>query len=61
MQEAVSLHPAVRDGGGAAFVLGAILAVPATVVATILLEELWFERLEGGNERADEEKEGEAS
>lgn len=54
MQKAVSLHPAAVVAAvtvfGAAFgLLGTILAVPATVVATILVEELWFERLEDGD------------
>lgn len=51
MQKAVSLHPVVVVASvtvaGAAFgVLGALLAVPATVVAGILVKRLWFERLE---------------
>ncbi len=55
MEKAVSLHPAavvvVVTVGSAAFgILGTILAVPATVAATILVEKLWFERLEGGSE-----------
>jgi predicted PurR-regulated permease PerM len=52
MQKAVSLHPVVVIASvtvaGAAFgVLGALLAVPVTVVAGILIQRLWFERLEG--------------
>lgn len=48
----VSLHPAVVIASvavaGAAFgFLGVLLAVPATVVAKVLVEELWFRRLEG--------------
>jgi predicted PurR-regulated permease PerM len=51
MQKAVSLHPVVVIASvtvaGAAFgVLGALLAVPVTVVAGILVQRLWFERLE---------------
>ena len=51
MQKAVSLHPVVVIASvtvaGAAFgVLGALLAVPAVVVAGILVRRLWFERLE---------------
>ena len=52
MQKAVSLHPVVVIASvtvaGAAFgVLGALLAVPAAVVVGILVQRLWFERLEG--------------
>ena len=51
MQKAASLHPAVAIAAvtllGAAFgVLGALLALPAAVVAGVLVEELWFRRLE---------------
>ncbi len=51
-QRAVSLHPVVFIASvtvaGAAFgVLGALLAVPTTVVAGVLVDELWFRRLEG--------------
>ncbi len=51
MQKAVSLHPVVVIASvtlaGAAFgVLGALLAVPAAVVGGILVQRLWFERLE---------------
>jgi len=51
MHKAVSLHPVAVIGSvtvaGAAFgVLGALLAVPAVVVAGILIRRLWFERLE---------------
>ncbi len=47
-----SLHPAVVVAvlalAGSAFgFLGILLSVPATVVAKILIEELWFRRLEG--------------
>ncbi len=42
---------------GTAFgILGTILAVPAAVVAAVLIRELWFERLEAGNERVEEEE-----
>jgi len=56
MQKAVSLHPVVViasvTAAGAAFgVLGALLAVPASVVMGLLVEELWFRRLEGGSAR----------
>jgi predicted PurR-regulated permease PerM len=58
MQQAVSLHPVVVIASvtvfGAAFgVLGALLAVPASVVAGVLVEELWFRRLEGGSEASE--------
>ncbi|MGB3632628.1 MAG: AI-2E family transporter [Rubrobacteraceae bacterium] len=51
MQRAVSLHPVVViisvTVAGAAFgVLGSLLAVPVSVVAGVLVEELWFKRLE---------------
>lgn len=51
MQRAVSLHPVVVIASvsvaGAAFgILGAFLAVPASVVAGVLVDELWFKRLE---------------
>jgi predicted PurR-regulated permease PerM len=54
MEKATSLHPAVVIAsvtvGGAAFgILGTLLAVPAAVVAAVLVEELWFRRLEAGN------------
>lgn len=38
---------AVTIAGAAFGILGALLAVPASVVAGVLVEELWFERLEG--------------
>ncbi|MGI8911873.1 MAG: AI-2E family transporter [Rubrobacteraceae bacterium] len=52
MQKTVSLHPVVVIASvtvaGAAFgILGALLAVPVMVVAGILVQRLWFERLEG--------------
>lgn len=51
MQKTTSLHPVVVIASvtvaGAAFgILGALLAVPVSVVAGVLVEELWFERLE---------------
>ncbi len=51
MERATSLHPAVVVASvtvaGAAFgILGSLLAVPAAVVAAVLVEELWFRRLE---------------
>ena len=53
MERATSLHPAVVVASvtvaGAAFgILGTLLAVPAAVVAAVLVEELWFRRLEAG-------------
>lgn len=53
MGEVASLHPVVVIASvtalGAAFgVLGALLAVPACVVAGVLVERLWFEPLEEG-------------
>ena len=42
---------------GTAFgLLGTILAVPAAVVASILVEKLWFERLEDGDKHASKGK-----
>ncbi len=54
MQRAVSLHPAavvvsVTAASAAFGVLGALLAVPASVVIELLVEELWFRRLEEGS------------
>lgn len=51
MQKTISLHPVVVIASvtvaGAAFgILGALLAVPASVVIGVLIEELWFQRLE---------------
>jgi predicted PurR-regulated permease PerM len=53
MERAASLHPAVVIVSitvlGAAFgILGTLLALPAAVVAGVLVEELWFRRLEEG-------------
>jgi predicted PurR-regulated permease PerM len=54
MEKTASLHPAVVIVAvtvlGTAFgFLGALLALPATVVAAALVEELWFRRLEGAS------------
>ncbi len=54
MQKTVSLHPVVViasvTAASAAFgVLGALLAVPASVVIGLLVEKLWFRRLERGS------------
>ncbi len=51
MKEAASLHPvvviaSVTVGGTAFGVLGTLLAVPASVVAGVLVNKLWFERIE---------------
>ena len=51
MQKAVSLHPVVVIASvtvaGAAFgALGALLAVPTAIVGGILVQRLWFERME---------------
>jgi predicted PurR-regulated permease PerM len=62
MQKAVSLHPVVVISSvaiaGAAFgILGAFLAVPTAVVAGVLVEELWFKRLESETSKSDAEPE----
>lgn len=54
MQKAASLHPAaviasVTVAGTAFGILGALLAVPAMVVVGVLINELWFRRLEKGD------------
>ena len=51
MQRTVSLHPVVVIAtvtvASAAFgILGTLLAVPASVVASVFVERLWFRRLE---------------
>ncbi len=51
MEEVASLHPAVVVAAVAAFgtafgVIGAILALPVTLVGGVLVEELWFHRME---------------
>lgn len=61
MERAASVHPAAVIAAvavlGAAFgALGALLAVPATVAGGILVEELWFRRLEPGATGGDGEK-----
>ncbi len=53
MQKTTSLHPVVVIASvtvaGAAFgILGALLAVPVSVVVGVLVDELWFRRLEEG-------------
>lgn len=58
MQKAVSLHPVVVivsvTVAGAAFgVLGSLLAVPVSVVAGVLIEELWFKRIENQGQGTD--------
>ena len=58
MHRTTSLHPAVVIATvtvlGAAFgVLGALLAVPASVVAGVMVEGLWFERLERRGAKAE--------
>lgn len=57
MQKAVSLHPVVVivsvTVAGAAFgVLGSLLAVPVSVVAGVLIEELWCKRIENKQQGA---------
>lgn len=64
MRETASLHPAAVIAGvtvlGTAFgVLGALLAVPTIVTVGVLVEELWFRRLEEGGQKGGEG--GEAS
>lgn len=63
MNEAASLHPAAVIAGvtvlGTAFgVLGALLAVPTIVTCGVLVDELWFRRLEGEDPDDDEGDEG---
>lgn len=58
MEKIASVHPVVVIASvtvaGAAFgILGALLAVPASVVAGVLVEELWFRRLEGRSEASE--------
>ncbi len=53
MERATSLHPTVVVASvtvaGAAFgIPGSLLAVPAAVVAVVLVEELWVRWLEAG-------------
>ena len=63
MEEAAALHPAVVIGAvtvlGTAFgLVGALLALPIIVVVGVLIEELWFSRLEGGDSEKDPAKTG---
>jgi predicted PurR-regulated permease PerM len=58
MQKVASVHPAVVIAAvtllGTVFgFLGALLALPIAVVAAVLVEELWFRRLEGGSEASE--------
>ena len=51
MEKAVSMHPAAVIGSvtllGTVFgFLGALMALPITVVVNVLIEELWFRRME---------------
>lgn len=51
MRQAVSLHPvvvivSVTIAGAAFGILGSLLAVPVSVVTGVLVEELWFKRIE---------------
>jgi hypothetical protein len=66
MEEATSLHRAlfivtVTALGPTFGILDNIRVVPTAVVAAILVRELWFERLEDGNEIVNEEEEGEGT
>ena len=59
MQKAVSLHPVVVivsvTVAGAAFgILGSFLAVPVSVVAGVLIEELWFKRIENQEQETND-------
>ena len=63
MNKAASLHPAVVIASvtiaGTAFgVLGTLLAAPAMVVAGVLVDALWFRRLEGFEGNPEGESEG---
>jgi predicted PurR-regulated permease PerM len=63
MNKAASLHPAVVIASvsiaGTAFgVLGTLLAVPTRVTAGVLIDELWFRRLEGSEGYPGAESEG---
>lgn len=56
MQKTASLHPAVVIASvtvlGAAFgILGAVLALPITVVVGVLIKELWFQQIEKQTEK----------
>ena len=59
MEKAVSMHPAAVIGSvtllGTVFgFLGALMALPITVVVNVLIEELWFRRLESVSDRKSE-------
>lgn len=61
MRQAASLHPAIViatvTAAGTAFgILGTLLAVPAMVVIGVLVDGLWFRRLEGPDGRPGEAK-----
>lgn len=61
MEKAVSVHPVVVIASvtvaSAAFgILGALLAVPAAVVGGVLVEDLWFRRLERDSPGNQEER-----
>ena len=63
MNKAASLHPAVVIASvmvaGTAFgILGTLLAAPAIVVAGVLVDELWFRRLEGSERNFEGGSEG---
>ncbi len=63
MNKAASLHPAVVIASvtiaGTAFgILGTLLAAPAIVVASVLVDELWFRRLEGSERNREGGSEG---
>ena len=63
MQQAASLHPAiviasVTVAGTAFGILGTLLAAPAMVVAGVLVDELWFRRLEGSEGNSEGRSEG---
>ncbi|MDP9474698.1 MAG: AI-2E family transporter [Actinomycetota bacterium] len=62
MNKAASLHPAAVIAGvtvlGTAFgLLGALLAVPTIVTVGVLVDELWFRRLEDGDPEGGEDDE----
>lgn len=59
MDKVASIHPAVVIAAvtllGTVFgFLGALLALPIFVVAKVLIEELWFKRVERGSENGEE-------
>jgi predicted PurR-regulated permease PerM len=64
IHQATSLHPvvviaAVTLAGAGFGVMGALIAVPTAVVIMVLIEELWFRRVEGA--ASDHPQEAEAS